>query len=108
MVTARDLPLVIDDLCLSASPKLQQKYRDLGAQFVREGTNASGISKKAGNQTMSFSCNAGIILTAEFALENPSDMHFYPPHTAACCGVFSDAGADRRCLPSFYRMVPTA
>ncbi len=27
--------------------------------------------------------------------------------TAACCGVFSDAGADRRCLPSFYRMVPT-
>ena len=74
MVTARDLPLVIDDLCLSASPKLQQKYRDLGAQFVREGTNASGISKKAGNQTMSFSCNAGIILTAEFALENPSDI----------------------------------
>ena len=71
MVTARDLPLVIDDLCLSASPKFQQKYRDLGAQFVREGTNASGISKKAGNQTMSFSCNAGIILTAEFALENP-------------------------------------
>lgn len=74
MVTARDLPLVIDDLCLSASPKLQQKYRDLGAQFVREGTNASGISKKAGNKTMSFSCNAGIILTAEFALENPSDI----------------------------------
>ncbi len=74
MVTARDLPLVIDDLCLSASPKLQQKYRDLGAQFIREGTNASAISKKSGNQTTSFSCNAGIILTAEFALENPSDI----------------------------------
>lgn len=74
MVTARDLPLVIDDLCLSASPKLQQKYRDLGAQFVREGTNASAISKKSGNLTTSFSCNAGIILTAEFALENPSDI----------------------------------
>lgn len=74
MVTARDLPLVIDDLCLSASLKLQQKYRDLGAQFVREGTNASAISKKSGNLTTSFSCNAGIILTAEFALENPSDI----------------------------------
>lgn len=74
MVNARDLPLVIDDLCLSASPRLQQKYRDSGAQFVREGTNASRIAKKSGNQTVMFSCNAGVILTAEFVLENASDI----------------------------------
>lgn len=74
MVNARDLPLVVDDLCLSASPKLQQKYRDLGAQLVREGANASGISKKCGNQTLTLHCSAGIIMTAEFALENDSDI----------------------------------
>lgn len=75
MIDARDLPMVIDDLCLAASPQLQRKYRDLGAQFVREGANDASIVKKLpGGKSLKQKCNAGIILTAEFALENASDI----------------------------------
>lgn len=75
MISARDLPLVIDDLCLSASPQLERKYRDLGAQFVREGANeASIVKKRPGGQNVQQRCRAGVILTAEFALENASDI----------------------------------
>ena len=75
MVSARDLPVVIDDLCLSASPQLQRKYRDLGAQLVREGANAAPIMKKLpGGKSRKLKCAAGVILTAEFALENASDI----------------------------------
>ncbi len=74
MVSARDLPLVVDDLCLSASPQLQRRYRDLGAQLVREGANAAPIIKKLpGGQSAKRKCAAGVILTAEFSLENASD-----------------------------------
>lgn len=75
MVSARDLPIVVDDLCLSASPQLQRKYRDLGAQLVREGANAAPITKKMpGGKLVKLKCAAGVILTAEFALENGSDI----------------------------------
>lgn len=75
MVAAHDLPMVIDDLCLSASPQLQRKYRDLSAQFVREGANEAAIVKKLpGGQTVHQKCRAGVILTAECALENASDI----------------------------------
>ena len=75
MVSARDLPIVIDDLCLSASTQLQRKYRDLGAQLVREGANAAPIVKKLpGGKSTKQHCAAGIILTAEFALGNASDI----------------------------------
>lgn len=75
MVSARDLSLVVDDLCLSASPQLQRRYRDLGAQLVREGANAAPIIKKLpGGQSAKRKCAAGVILTAEFALENASDI----------------------------------
>lgn len=75
MVSARDLPIVVDDLCLSASPQLQRKYRDLGAQLVREGANAAPIMKKLpGGKSSKLKCAAGVILTAEFALENDSDI----------------------------------
>lgn len=75
MVSARDLPIVVDDLCLSASPQLQRRYRDLGAQLVREGANAAPIMKKLpGGKSRKLKCAAGVILTAEFALENDSDI----------------------------------
>ena len=74
MVSARDLPLVVDDLCLSASTQLQRKYRDLGAQLVREGANAAPITKKLpGGKASKLKCVAGVFLTAEYALENGSD-----------------------------------
>ena len=75
MVASRDLPVVLDDLCLSASAQLQRKYLDLGAQFVREGANAAPIVKKRpGGKTIKQHCAAGVILTAEFALDNASDI----------------------------------
>lgn len=75
MVSARDLPIVVDDLCLSASTQLQRKYRDLGAQLVREGANAAPIVKKLpGGKSIRQHCAAGVILTAEFSLENASDI----------------------------------
>lgn len=75
LVDMRDLPVVIDDLCLSASPSVQRKAKDLGAQFVREGANAAAITKKKpGGATVRMKCGAGLILTAEFALENGSDI----------------------------------
>lgn len=75
MVSARDLPIVIDDLCMSASTQLQRKYRDPGAQLVRGGANAAPIMKKLpGGKSIKQHCAAGVILTAEFSLENPSDI----------------------------------
>ena len=75
MVSARDLPIVVDDLCLSASTQLQRKYRDLDAQLVREGANAAPIVKKLpGGKSTKQHCAAGVILTAEFSLENASDI----------------------------------
>jgi len=75
MLSAHDLPLVIDDLCLSASKNLERKYSDLGAQLVREGANAAPVVKKLpGGKSKKMKCCAGIILTAEFALENASDI----------------------------------
>ncbi len=75
MCEMRDLPLVVDDLCYSASPRLQQKYKDTGAQLVREGANEALIIKKlSSTKTQKLQCQAGLILTAEFALENASDI----------------------------------
>ena len=75
MTSARDLPIVVDDLCLSASRAAQQRRKDLGAQLVREAANVTKIIKKApGGQTMTLQNVAGVIMTAEFMLENASDV----------------------------------
>ena len=75
MTSARDLPIVVDDLCLSASRAAQQRRKDLGAQLVREAANVTKIIKKApGGQTMTLHNVAGVIMTAEFLLENASDV----------------------------------
>ncbi|WP_143287725.1 hypothetical protein [Butyricicoccus pullicaecorum] len=75
MASARDLPIVVDDLCLSASRAAQQRRKDLGAQLVREAANVTKIIKKApGGQTMTLHNVAGVIMTAEFLLENASDV----------------------------------
>ena len=75
MASARDLPIVVDDLCLSASRAAQQQRKDLGAKLVREAANVTEIIKKApGGQTITLQNVAGVIMTAEFMLENASDV----------------------------------
>ena len=75
MADNRDLPIIIDDLCLSASPVAQRKRLDLAAQIVRESANAAEIvKKKPGGKLIHLRCEAGVLLTAEFALDNASDL----------------------------------
>lgn len=75
MAIYRDLPLILDDLCLSASRATERTRRDLAAKTVRQAANAADIVKKLpGGAQLSIQCSAGVILTAEFALENPSDL----------------------------------
>lgn len=75
MAAARDLPVVVDDLCLSASRTTQRKAVELGAQLIREGTNAASImKKKPGGHIAEINCQAGLIFTAEFTIDNPSDV----------------------------------
>ena len=75
MASARDLPIVVDDLCLSASRAAQQQRKDLGAKLMREAANMTEIIKKApGGQTTTLHNVSGVIMTAEFMLENASDV----------------------------------
>lgn len=74
MLSQRDQPLVVDDLCLSAGKETERKRRELGAALIRQGSGNTEINKKSGKKVLSFHCEAGIILTAEFTLQNLSDL----------------------------------
>lgn len=74
MSNNRDLPIIVDDLCYSASKVSERKRIELAAQIVREASNAAPIMKKSGRNTEILQCVAGVILTAEFTLENASDL----------------------------------
>ncbi len=70
----RDMPLVVDDLCLSSSKTEERKRRETGAQLVRIGSGDMPITKRVGNQTVSRFCQAGVILTAEYDFSAASDI----------------------------------
>ncbi len=74
MVSSRDQPIIIDDLCLSASRDTARKRVDLASKLIRQGTGCIPIIKESGNSTVELPCEAGLILTAEFHLENLSDL----------------------------------
>lgn len=40
---ARDLPVVLDDLCLSSGRESQRKRLELGAQVIREASNKGAV-----------------------------------------------------------------
>lgn len=75
LATLRDLPVVVDDLCLSASKHTERKRKELGADLVRFGTSHSPTTKQYGGRPDQQFCAAGLILTAEFTLENQSDLN---------------------------------
>lgn len=70
----RDMPLVVDDLCLSTSKTEERKRRETGAQLVRVGSGDMPITKRVGNQTVSRFCQASVILTAEYDFSAASDI----------------------------------
>jgi len=74
LVDFRDQPVIVDDLCLSASREVARKRRDLGATLIRLGAGEIPIEKKQGHKNKVHRCTAGLILTAEFSLENMSDL----------------------------------
>lgn len=75
MVAARDLPMVVDDLCLSAGSSNQRRRIEMASKAVRAGANISTITKKSRNgEQVEMRCNAGVILTAEFSLDSISDL----------------------------------
>ncbi|MBR1659486.1 MAG: hypothetical protein IJ705_04140, partial [Oscillospiraceae bacterium] len=75
MALRRDCPLILDDVCLSASRTSQEKRTELAAQIVREAANAADIVKKdRRGEEKHLSNAAGVILTAEFTLNNASDV----------------------------------
>ena len=61
MAQARDLPLVVDDLCKSSSKTTERQRKELGAQLVREGANSAPIIKKLpGGRMSKQKCSASI------------------------------------------------
>ena len=74
MVSLRDQPLIVDDLCLSVSRDTARKRIDLASKLIRQATGNIPIIKRHGKATEQLPCEAGIILTAEFPLENMSDL----------------------------------
>ena len=71
---AKDCTIHIDDLCLSASSSEQNKRVNLAAQLTRLGADDIVVTKMAGGRIVEQGCQAGLILTAEFPLENRSDL----------------------------------
>lgn len=74
LVSCRDQPVIVDDLCRSAGRETARQRREVGAKLVRIGSGDLPILKKLGQQTRETRCRAGVILTAEFPLENASDL----------------------------------
>lgn len=74
MLSLRDQPIVVDDLCLSISRDTAQKRVDLASKLIRQGTGCIPIIKQCGSSTVQYPCESGLILTAEFSLQNLSDL----------------------------------
>lgn len=74
LIRFRDRPVIVDDLCLSAGKDTERRRKEVGATLVREGSGNTPIIKKRGNDIDEKRCHAGVILTAEFPLDNMSDL----------------------------------
>lgn len=72
--SARDLPVVLDDLCLSSARDSQRKRLEVGAQAVREASNKGAVRTRAGEHGQEPSTEAGVAITAEFDLGTISDV----------------------------------
>lgn len=71
---ARDLPVVLDDLCLSTGRDSQRKRLETGAQAIREASNKGAVRTKAGEHGALPSTEAGVAITAEFDMQTISDV----------------------------------
>lgn len=72
--SARDLQVVLDDLCLSSAKYSQRKRLEIGAQVIREASNKGAMRIKAGDHGTESSTEAGVAITAEFNMRSISDV----------------------------------
>lgn len=70
----RDLPIILDDVCFSASKVSQEKRTELAGQLIREASNSSCILERRQGEQVRLGCKAGVILTSEFAFGDESDV----------------------------------
>ena len=71
---ARDLHVVLDDLCLSSGRESQRKRLELGAQVIREASNKGAVRTRAGDHGAEPFTAAGVAITAEFKMHTISDV----------------------------------
>lgn len=75
MTTYRDLPIVADDACKSASKAVQRKREEVLAQIIREAANAAPIMKASpGGNQVELENVASVLFTAEDTPKNESDL----------------------------------
>lgn len=74
LTSLRDQAVIVDDLCLSASQCEMKERLRLAAKLLRQATSDIPIIKKQGNRTVKLPCAASLIITAEFSLDNMSDL----------------------------------
>lgn len=74
LTSARDRPILLDDVCLSTNRTKQRERRDLAAQLVRYAANETPIIKKTGRTSSSAMCAASLVVTGEIPFEAKSDV----------------------------------
>lgn len=75
MAANPDLPVVIDDLCLSSEKSIEKQRRKLGSALLRLAANDASVAKKGlDGRTIHRDCSAGLVLTAEFVLDGMSEL----------------------------------
>lgn len=70
----RDLPLVVDDLCICTGSNMQRSRQELCAQIIRAAANKTTLTKQVGKTTTSESCLAGVVITAEIPMTAASEL----------------------------------
>lgn len=74
LTSARDRPVLLDDICLSTNRTKQRERRDLAAQLVRYAANETPIIKKTVRTASSAMCAASLVVTGEIPFEAKSDI----------------------------------
>lgn len=73
-VACYDMAMVLDDMAKSGSPAVERERKKLCAAAVRIGAGIVPTTKCGKDNLDTRYCNAGLVMTAEFTLENTSDL----------------------------------
>ena len=74
LADARDRVVLFDDICKSDNAQTRRQRMNNALDLLRLSANGSPIAKKCGNQTISLSCCADLVITGEFLTSEPSEL----------------------------------